>query len=569
MIKIHGTRSNKGDFMSTLPLVSKDDRTFALAQVWERENRVSSEEKVIKVFLGGLPETPDGLVGEWAKVDGQTRLHNNFFCAVFKPFSKVTTDCFDQVQAYYTLTQIQRYLQSLGIDVKGAIGSAHDGKDHPIVAHVNAVEDMNAWFSFQSDDLTFGTSKDKWHLASDGDIVGHEAHHLILHHRNKNLGKWYAGEGRSIHEGFSDAGPAFFMDDPEMSEDFPPARGMPENKNVGLRTVDNSLNLDEVGHEEHSRGRVYGGFFWGLKKRLQSAIEAGMRSEVCGELNDFDIAVASCKAADVIAFIMHEHAIYYLSKSPDSVEFINAVYRSAYAFLKKFPEDAKYCASILDDIIIEGKARRMLRTEETPKEPANMASFAPIDLSQYLHDLEVRNGPSDFVLDQEVLSITGGRKSYQQYFTLPDGRSVKVLGAGISAITDENGAIVEISDMDVVPFLSRDFNRNTSVTPQKAVQRAADVARQNYLQADSARRKFDKLVTFDKKSSEEFKAVQMEYRIALEASESAKSLNLEDANLVLIPGSDDLHYEFEMGLSLYYVNARTGETMVKPDALWD
>ncbi|HPM40818.1 MAG TPA: hypothetical protein PLY45_00085, partial [bacterium] len=59
------------------------------------------------------------------------------------------------------------------------------------------------------------------------------------------------------------------------------------------------------------------------------------------------------------------------------------------------------------------------------------------------------------------------------------------------------------------------------------------------------------------------------YRMALAATEKAAKLESTGGQLVILPGEKELSYEFKMGLSLYYVNARTGKVRIESDVLWD
>jgi len=211
-----------------------------IGKIWTSENRISSDGQSREVTLQWLSEGALELFGRLAKVDGKTKLNGFFSYDPFKTDSKVTQDGFDQVQLYYSLSYVQEYLAGLGIDTQAIFSSRHKGKPHPIVAHANAVDDLNAWYSPQEDDLTFGTNNDKWHLASDSDVTVHEAGHMILDHINKMLGVWEniigeekrdgwgKSEGGAIHEGFGDILAALLYNDPEMSEDFVPFKATME-----------------------------------------------------------------------------------------------------------------------------------------------------------------------------------------------------------------------------------------------------------------------------------------------------------------------------------------------------
>jgi hypothetical protein len=133
-----------------------------LGRVWRNENRISSDGQTIEIPITNLIADAAGklseLIGKLVKVNGVTKLNGIFSCGPFQQGREVTSDCFDQVHLYHSLNSLQVYLQGLDIDVQQIIASQHSGKPHPMVAHANATDDLNAWYSPQGDDLTFGTN---------------------------------------------------------------------------------------------------------------------------------------------------------------------------------------------------------------------------------------------------------------------------------------------------------------------------------------------------------------------------------------------------------------------------
>ncbi len=165
----------------------------------------------------------------------------------------VTTDGFDQVQAYYAFSSLMTYMGTLGYDM------AKIANVFPILINVNAVDDVNAWYNPSAVDLTFGTGRrssvGEWHLASDHEIVEHEGGHLAFDRIIPALSQWYSGDGGAIHEGFGDGIAALKRNDPELSEDFPPNIGRAYGTMLGLRTVAHSLKYNDVSSEVHDKGR--------------------------------------------------------------------------------------------------------------------------------------------------------------------------------------------------------------------------------------------------------------------------------------------------------------------------
>lgn len=598
------------------------------ANVWKEENRVSSGNEVRQAKLKDLPLMASGLEGiRWATVDGQTRLNGAFR---YEPFvdaqacrrkgegkgilpstdeptdetsgACVTSDGFDQAQLYSSLVGLVLYLGNLGINMEAIIGESRNGR---LIAHANAVPDMNAWCSLQTEELTFGTSRDKWHLASDSDISIHESGHLIIHRIHPGLAGWYSREGGAIHEGTSDGLASLLHGDPEIGEDYPPAIGWPGNPNEGLRTVDNTMKLGEVSDEVHERGQVYGGFFWSLKKRLESKYNLKGR-----------------KASDRMILVFIGHLASYATSSPRPVDFVRAVLRGseAIANVKKLGVPwARFREDIIDEAIKRGMIANASELEEAqpPKEiAAAESSWRKVGFTR--GEVEERDivesyrrlSPAIDFPDKPAESVTVlgvSRRDYPQMYRLQsrlgfiEPVTVRVVGAGFYIYYDARGQIRDVSSSDIKILKPGDIDETVDVTGAGAVMAVELKAMEERKTAVDAQVEFlkdalmkhagimkppDRLDELEplflnrrdipREAKLEYKKHQMQARIAEVAVERSKKLTRKDGELVVIPmtANDEvvyeknLFYEFKMGLSLYYVNARTGEVKVKENVFW-
>lgn len=535
------------------------DLTPIIGRVWIHENRVSSDGEVFDALLSGLPEDALELYGRLVKVDGKYKLNGIFNYDPFQPERIVTQDGFDQVQLYYSLNVVHEYLLGLGIDTRKIIASQHKGKFHPIAAHANAVDDLNAWYSPQSDDLTFGTNgnmetgEDKWHLASDSDVTIHEAGHLILDHINKKLASWWTdsrnfqpregddngwgqSEGRAIHEGFGDLLAALYYDDPELSEDFPPNLGRPESKTDGLRIADNDLTLDDVGTEEHDRGRVYSGFFWSIKERLQDP--------------EGPFKLTSRQASDLTLKLLFNHASNYDTSRPKPADFVKAVIKGAEGLAEagKLGVDLEALKAALTT---EAERRKLIVQEPEPQPAPALMSYEELSARYGRH---IR-----FATEQKTVFYGGVQEIQQQMYKLSTGDYVDVVGSGIFVQKDALGKTVSISTKDVRSIKSGGIDETVRIDGGAALTIALGHAQKQLLDARN------RLINFTG-PVEELKDLQMEYRIA-EAAVHYLTDKSPGVGLVIIPGSDHLHYEIKVGLGIYYIDAQTGGASFKRDVL--
>jgi len=525
-----------------------------VARVWVRENMVSSRGEVAERGLEDLDRYDEvGLFGGRAAVDGP-KAEAGIICEVFQPGKKVTTNCFDKAQLYHNLTSIQKYLDGLGIKIYRSVDDPSSGKTmnaFPVRAHANATSDLNAWYSPQDMDLTFGTSgamskgKDKWHLASDNDVSSHEFGHLALDVINPVIGSGWSGEGGAIHEGFADALAAMYFNDAEMSEDFLVAMGGEPNEGAGLRTVDNNLKLSKVSTESHDRGRVYSGFLWSIRKEL-------LRQD--GPFN-----LAEKDASDMVLKILFNHAYMYTVSTPSSQDFVNAIVAGI---------DALAAAGRLG---VDAQALKEVVLTEAGYRELSKAVVVPGDNGECVENFDKAKelaGPRSVFGSARVQKYIGGATDVrQQYYRTDKGYMAKVIGGIAVARTSVDGVKVYTSGLR--PITGGQIDETVNISLAKAYEMMGVDAGKKLQQANSG---YFTATQMTYKTKAEYiqavKTAQMDYRIAERAIQRLQTRSFTGGprpELAIIPGSNNLHYEVKVGLGIYYVNAATGDVIFKKD----
>lgn len=521
-----------------------------IVSVWTNENRVSSDSQTRQAVLANLErEDVKGLYGKLVEIDGPIS-DGIESCSVFQPGREVTNNCFDKGQAYHSLNSVQEYLTAIGIKLPQIMTevdeTTNEVKAFPVRAHVNAVSDLNAWYSPQTKDLTFGTygemskGQDRWHLGADNDVSIHEFGHLALDQIAPKLGSGWGGEGRAIHEGFADALAALYADDPEMSEDFSVALGRPPNKKDGLRIVDNNLTLDDVTSEEHDRGRVYAGFFWAIKKCLVDP--------------NGPFKMESKAAADLVLKIMFNHAALYSTSRPAPADFVSAVVKAVDAIKSNSPLPSIDMGALKSFIMAEADKRKMLKPKD--KKDGDMEPG---------EDAASKNANIKFVPIRKTPFIGGSYEIYQQQYKTARGVYADVVDGAIHVQKNNAGRPVLISSRDVKTIKPGEINERINISPSKAASLALGDA---YQKLNASQRAVMTLWSGRRKDFLKSLAVlQMEHRMAEKTIKtlSGKGFARPNIKLAIIPDSSDLHYEIKSGLGIYYVNARTGSVKFHKD----
>lgn len=512
--------------------------------IWVRENRVSSYGNLRLSRLEGLDAQSKELWGQLVRANGRTKLNGIFKWEPFVAGSRVTQDGFDQVEMYTSLDQVQRYLMRLGIDVTRIVANRHGGKTHAVTAHANTVPDMNAWYAPQTDDLTFGSSNDRWHLASDSDITVHEYGHLLLDHINPGLSGRFGGEGATIHEAFGDILASLYHDDPEMGEDFGPATGKKENPAEGLRTVKNALTLEQAGREPHERSLAYSGLFWQIKTQL-------MHPRGNFRMNDR-------LAANLMLQVLVNHAYFYTTRSPRPRDFVAAVLSAIDQMdkQKSLPVDRMAFRKL---VVAEALRRKMVTETEAMameffvRPVKNMEDFAA-SMKQF--------GPSvQFVSSHRTPADWGEAEYLQQRVETHSHGKIDVAESGIAVRRNAQGDVIDYSLDDVRQLPPDSIDETVNVDYNTALQKALQEAERRLRDKTAALAKAG-AQTPDPKALAPF---EMDVRMAQTSVDNLQGGSSSASKWVLLPGKSTLHYELKLGLEIGYVDAKTGDVIFYKD----
>lgn len=520
-----------------------------------RENLVSAYGDVISARLPirqGATEPEN----QWVRVTGKTKLAGTFSQEAFPGGNNLLTrDGFDQIQTLFALTSLVQFLERLGFDMTKILGPWK-----PMVARVNSVADLNAWFHPGTGEMSFGTAEKsrfgEWHLASDMDIVRHEAGHLTLHRINPQLVRRFAGDGGAIHEGFADAMAALLNGDSHVGEDFPANTGRMYGTDIGLRDVSDILKYSDAGREVHSLGRVYGGFWWSVAVALAPLLGGNFRM-----------------AADLTAAFLANHGVHYATTKPGPADFVDTAIVGAKAYLEGNP--GKYVVThdqVRETMTAEARRRGMLQTLQRGER------LGPnLNLVRWLANF---TDPFAFVVKAVTNSTFGGRIFLQQFFMKDATTPVELLGSGLIVFTDQSGATTGYSTTDVRSSMTR-VPPAVLVTAEQAYQAVKAEAARLVTKSTSEVSALDKLAPTSRSDEHRLNLAvdraEMERRAAEIAHQEALVITdpAQHTSLVMIPEGpkDDMdasvpYWRFELGFSTFYVNARTGHLAVWKMPMW-
>ena len=358
------------------------------ATVWTDENRFASEQtckgagknanectgtKLTKLVpLHGLQPNKRTMCGEYVCVSEENAHGNTLSCSPFSKNDRPGEACFAQKFAYATLDRFIRLItDKLICDI--GVGTAKDGcgpalnlkqvhealknRKMPLPVLVNSADLVNAYYSPGDVELVFGDGQGKFLLATDGDIIVHEAAHWLIDTINPTLGSFPTGLGNAIHEGSADAIAALHFGDPQMAEDFNFYKNNRGSK-LGLRTVKNTRTIANIKTmEEHEAGKIISGFWWSLYERLLSQLQNANKDAARD-----NPALLGQMARNATLKLILAHAGSYAIPSPDAPDFLEAVSRGAtdLNFIDGLPELKKNNVTlntVLNEITAEGKAR--------------------------------------------------------------------------------------------------------------------------------------------------------------------------------------------------------------------
>src|SRR6478735_4594907 len=136
------------------------------------------------------------LRGDWANIVTETG------SPAFSPTNTFNynrhQDEFEQVMAYYWITEAQNYLQRLGF----GSGTFRPVNKESQAVRINQWGADNSFFTDKKDELRFG--KGGVDDAEDAEVILHEYGHAIQDSQQTPFGFGFSVEARSIGEGFSD-----------------------------------------------------------------------------------------------------------------------------------------------------------------------------------------------------------------------------------------------------------------------------------------------------------------------------------------------------------------------------
>lgn len=224
------------------PIVASGDRTLVEGDnvdLWR-----------VEVPLDELDGT-GFLRGPWADV---TSLAGRAFRSDLRFFYSSQNLHFEEVMAYYHITEAQRYVQSLGFENLNA-------RPQTVIVHATGFDD--SWYSLLSRRIHLGDGGVD--DGEDADIILHEYGHALHHAAVGGLG---GGDTQAISEGLADYFAATRSGDPCVGDWDASGRASGCLRNL---TEMRLYPVDLVG-EPHEDGLIWGGLFWWIRERLGASL---------------------------------------------------------------------------------------------------------------------------------------------------------------------------------------------------------------------------------------------------------------------------------------------------------
>jgi Zn-dependent metalloprotease len=169
-------------------------------------------------------------------------------------------DHFEQVEAYYQLTQAQKYIQSLGFN---------DVNNEAQDVFTDTIPDDNSFYDTDTDTITYGNGGVD--DAEDAEVVWHEYGHAIQDDQVPGFGS--SAQGAAIGEGFGDYF-AVTMSQP-VSKGFNVPCVMDWDSTFYtstvphcLRRTDTSKTTADIDGEPHDDGEIWSRALWDINKAL-------------------------------------------------------------------------------------------------------------------------------------------------------------------------------------------------------------------------------------------------------------------------------------------------------------
>lgn len=165
-------------------------------------------------------------------------------------------DLFEQVQAYYDITQAQLYLRSLGFT---------DVNAEPQKVRTNTIPDDNSFYDSSDDSITFG--RGGVDDAEDQEVVWHELGHAIQDDQVPGFGE--SEQGGAIGEGFGDYWAVTMSEPVSNGFDLPCVMDWDSTSYTAgpshcLRRTDGVKTTDDIDGEVHDDGEIWSRALWDI-----------------------------------------------------------------------------------------------------------------------------------------------------------------------------------------------------------------------------------------------------------------------------------------------------------------
>jgi zinc metalloprotease ZmpB len=178
-------------------------------------------------------------------------------------------DRFEQVMAYYWITEAQHYIQSLGFG--SSLRSINRESQDVRIGQLGV---DNSFSTDKKDELRFG--KGGVDDAEDAEVILHELGHAIMDSQQTPFGYGFAVEARSIGEGFADYWAATVSNlvaptpDPACVADWDSVSYTSDTPHC-LRRVDENLHYPEdLDGRVHHDGQIWSRALWDIRTALGS-----------------------------------------------------------------------------------------------------------------------------------------------------------------------------------------------------------------------------------------------------------------------------------------------------------
>jgi len=257
-----GTSTGTGQVFSPNPVASLGDQSLTD----QKDANYAALQPAYEIVTLTNLDGSGYLRGDWANIRSETG--NPAFSSTNTFIYTRDDDRFEQVMAYYWVTEAQKYIQSLGF---GSTLRPINMESQDI--RVNQLGIDNSFSTDKKDYLRFG--KGGVDDAEDADVILHEYGHSILDSQSTPFGAFGASaEAGAIHEGFGDywavtvtqviaptADPACVADWDSVSY----TSGTPHC----LRRVDTNLHYPEdLDGRVHHDGQIWSRALWDIRNAL-------------------------------------------------------------------------------------------------------------------------------------------------------------------------------------------------------------------------------------------------------------------------------------------------------------